>query len=99
MATLLCKPGQGIRGGDAFFCVRDSQSGIGMLGGWGNAPALIEPRGNLPSAQAQRLLALRRNLVLLETSQSQSIWHKSDLIDAETRLREHAVFVISYMAA
>lgn len=75
------------------------QSGAGMLRGWGSAPALIHLRENYPSAQAQRLLALRRNLRLLEDSPSQSIWHKSDIIDADIRLREQAVFVISYMAA
>lgn len=61
--------------------------------------ALIQPRENYPSAQAQRLLALRRNLCLLESSPGHGMWHQSDLVDAETRLRDQARFVISYMAA
>lgn len=75
------------------------QSGAGMLTGWGDAPALIHPRENYPSAQAQRLFALLRNLRLLEQDRSRSTWHASDIADANTRLREQAVFVISYMAA
>lgn len=75
------------------------QFGAGMLAGWGNAPSLISPRENYPSAQAQRLFALLRNLRLLEQDRSQSMWHTSDVADANARLREQAVFVISYMAA
>lgn len=75
------------------------QSGAGMLAGWGNAPALIHPRGNPPSACAQRLAALRRNLVLLEETPSETAWHRAEVADAEARLRDQAVWIIGHQAA
>lgn len=75
------------------------QSGAGMIAGWGNAPALIEPRGEYMSAAARRLFALLRNLRLLEECHDGSAWVQAEIWDAETRLRDHAVFLIDYQAA